>query len=706
MSQSLYQDIIFKINSNKISEALQEIKLKISENPNDNNLYNFLGVCHVLQNNLEEAIKQFKLCLNLNPNNYDASLNLALNLEKTSPDNANIDIYFKKNLESKELNKFISYGLYLNRKKSKEAEIYLLQAIEINQTSPFPYIGLMDHYLIQNNLQKGLDIGNAALLASKPHEGIFYNLGLIHQKLQNLDLALKYYNQALEYNDKNPNTYNNIGLIHLKDKNYLDATRCFVKAIELHSKFSAAITNLGLCYLENKKYLLALNTFKKSLKINNKSHETYNNLGLLFKTLNNYKIALRYYEKAIRLNQKDFSYYSNYLYTMTFDDNFNQKHYLQEAKKINKIVAKEKKINFHSNLADKNKIGFVSADLRKHPVGYFMKDTIQHLSKNFEIFCYTNTNEEDDLTKDIKLHCSGWRKIFNLTNEEVKKQIIKDKVFFLFDLSGHTSLNRADIFSIRSAPCQISWCGWLASTGLDYMDYIVIDKNIYHKSLQEYFTEKFIILDNIWNAYSMEKIFLENNSGYPALANNHITFGAFHNAAKINNTIIKFWSQILKSNPENKLHLLAKSFGDPQYVSRTIKKFKSHEVMPHQLIFSGSMNRDKFLPMYRNIDLLLDTWPYSGGSSSFETIGMRVPILTLQGNSFLERCGHSINVNIGFEELIAKNINDYVNIATSITVDNFQKIKNKINNINLLKSNLFNHALLAENMHDKLIRLD
>ena len=106
-----------------------------------------------------------------------------------------------------------------------------MQAIDIDQTSPIPYIGLLDYYLNQNNLQKGLDIGNAALAASKPHEGIFYNLALIYQKLQNLDLALKFYNQALEYNDNNPNTYNNIGLIHLKDDNYLDATRCFIKAI-------------------------------------------------------------------------------------------------------------------------------------------------------------------------------------------------------------------------------------------------------------------------------------------------------------------------------------------------------------------------------------------------------------------------------------------------------------------------------------------
>lgn len=696
-----YKSIILDINSKKTLEAKNKIKLLIDANKNDHNLYNFYGVCEVLDGNINDSIIWFKKCINLNDKNFDAYHNLALNLNKIDPADSSIDYYFKRSLEGNDYNKILGYGFFLSKKKSHEAEIYYHKALKLKPEIPLAYVALLDFYIGQKEYHKGLQIGAKAIENSISHEGVYYNLGLINQKLQNFDKAIKYYNNATNINPNHSDTYNNLGLIYHKLGDINLAEKHFQKALSINPKSSAAFNNLGTVYLKSKRLINALKCYKQCIRLAKNNYDAFNNLGQLFKVLNKYNIAVKYYKKAIQLNNKDSTFFSNYLYTLPFDPTFKNL-YFDEVKKINNYFVKNN-ISINPNLkVDKKKLGFVSGDFKKHPVGFFLKDTLKELKKNFQIYCYTNSSEVDSITEEIKSHSDKWTEIFNLSTDESKQTIQKDGVYSLFDLSGHTSMNRLDIFASRSAPLQISWCGWLASTGLKEMDYFVIDKNIYHKNLKNYFSEDFIVLDNIWNAYALDKVFLDGNYNLPLEKNGFVTYGAFHNAAKINYEVIYNWSKILNNNKNAKLHLLARDFGDPSYIKKTIKKFNSFQIFDDRLIFSGSKPRDEFLKMYNEIDILLDTWPYGGGSSSFETIGMNVPLLTLSGQNFLERCGMSINKNLGFENMITNSLDEYTATASNIDLNYLKDMKKNLINTSKKNLTLFNSAQFAYDLTDKL----
>lgn len=700
-----YLEIIKKINSRLITEAKAEINKQLKENSNDNNLYNFLGVCDALESKVEDAIISFKKCIEINPNNYDAHFNLALNLEKINPENPKINFHFQQSLLSNDYNKFLTYGLHLQRKNNVDAEKYLLKALNLDETKPIAYIALLDFYISKKRFNEGLKIGFKALSNFISHEGIFYNLGLIHQKLKKNNLALENYNKVIELNKNHADTYNNIGLIYYRLKNYTLAEENLEKSLKLKPNSVAALNNLGSVYMKNKKILDSLRCFKNSLQLDKKNSQIYNNLGQIFKSINNYNLSEKFYKKAIQIEKNDISFFSNYIYTLSFNPNVTQNRYIHEVKKIN-----DNKLNLNFSTskftADKNIIGFVSADLRKHPVGFFCKETIKELSKKFEIHCFNNTFEQDELSEEIKSYCKNWTNIFNLNTSEARQEIQNKKIYYLFDLSGHTALNRLDIFLARSAPIQISWCGWLASTGVKQMGYFIADQHIYHDGLQDFFTEKLLVLDNIWNAYYLDKKFLEPNKSLPCERNGYLTFGAFHNSAKINDVMIKVWSKILENIPHSKLHLLARDFGDQNYIARTQKKFNRFGISQDRLVFSGSKPRQEFLHMYNQIDILLDTWPYGGGSSSFETIGMNVPLLTLKGSSFLQRCGTSINTNIGFDDLIANSFEDYIQIASKMTFDHLKKFKERLVAIDKKKSALFNSGQFADNMTNALAQIN
>ena len=254
--------------------------------------------------------------------------------------------------------------------------------------------------------------------------------------------------------------------------------------------------------------------------------------------------------------------------------------------------------------------------------------------------------------------------------------IRKQKIDVMIDTMGLLSDNRIGLYKNRIAPIQINWCGFCNTVGIKEMDYIFVDKNLILSDEENLYTEKVIYLPDIWNVHSGFK-FTRKKHPSPIIKKKHITFGSFNNFSKIIDETIEVWSKILKKNDGSRLILKS---GSPRDLDNLFEKFDKYNVA-NSIDFKSKIKSFKeHLDLYKKIDLSLDTFPYNGVTTSFESLWMGVPVLTMKGFNFNSRCGESININLGMKKLIAKDFKNYIDIASfyASNTDKLLDLRNEV----------------------------
>ena len=350
---------------------------------------------------------------------------------------------------------------------------------------------------------------------------------------------------------------------------------------------------------------------------------------------------------------------------------------------------------------NKLKVGFISGDFNSHAVATQIIDVLAEVNKSdkIELFAYYNNAKFDNDTKEFANIIKNWRNIFFLSDENVIKTIISDNLNILIDLSGHTTGGRLPVFIARPSPIQISWCGYLQSLGLSEIDYIIADNFSIPESFENLYSEKIIRLPNVWSNLSLSKLNNTTSQITPAAKNKYITFGSFNHSKKINYKVIKTWSSILKSLPSSKLIIqLGTGFYDNKFIDEFKKSFLKNGVQDDQLIINTKrLDRKDLLELYNQIDISFDTFPYSGGTTSLESIAMCVPIITLYGSLFLSRTGYSVNMNSGLKDWCCKDEEEYIKKAIYFS-SNIERLNDiRLNLYNNKQNNpIFNSKIFAQ----------
>jgi protein O-GlcNAc transferase len=443
-----------------------------------------------------------------------------------------------------------------------------------------------------------------------------------------------------------------------------------------------------------------------------KSHFGYNyrlylSIVRVYKRLSQINKSINYLEQIKMKNDLDIGSFSSYIYYNSFLNNWSQNSFFLETSLINSLCEKinsEKFFNIEKKNSKKIKIGFVSSDIqKKHSITFFLKTILLQYDKNeFEINLYLNNKIDDETTDDFKDLVDGYYRIFNLSDLEATNLIRQDKLDIVFDLMGITSSHRISLFKNRLAPIQISWLGYCNTSGLLEMDFLIADKNLIYPDEERLYSEKIIYLENIWNChegFNYERKYIES----PMIKNGYITFGSFNNFNKINDTVVKTWSNILKHLKNSKLILKSSTKIDLTYLK---EKFNLFGVLESVVFLGKERFHANHLEAYNNIDISLDTFPYNGVTTSFESIWKGVPVLTIKGFNFNSRCGESINKNINLIKFIAKDIEDYTFKAIDLgsSANELIKIRKKIFYEALL-SPLFNKKEFSNNFYNSIKKL-
>ena len=338
-----------------------------------------------------------------------------------------------------------------------------------------------------------------------------------------------------------------------------------------------------------------------------------------------------------------------------------KKLYAEYKKYLSDIVPYPRKFYAH----EKIRVGFLSADFRIHPVIKWAWALLTALDKNsFETYCYSAGKSSDIVTKHISATVKGWRDISTLGDVEAAALIRDDEIDILIDLSGHTGGNRLRVAAYRPASVQVSGVGYMNSTGLPCFDYFLSDE-ICAAGSEEFFTEKLIRLPHSHICYEASAN-LEVSSP-PCLKKNFVTFASFNQPSKLNDSMLTAWKKILDGVPNSRLILKNKTFNTDEgknfFVNRL--KFIGLDVSRVELRgFTGD-----YLRQYDDVDIALDTFPYTGGVTTCEALYMGVPVVSLYGNRHGSRFGLSILKNIGLEELAVATYDDYVERAIALAGD-------------------------------------
>ena len=380
--------------------------------------------------------------------------------------------------------------------------------------------------------------------------------------------------------------------------------------------------------------------------------------------------TLFYLKKQFEKGDLNLSRFALWIFSNNYKKSWTQTEFLKYSK-----LFSDKIENFNpNNLVELNKkknskirIGFLSSEiLKKHSITYFLETIFKNYNKDkFEIYLYLDNPIEDTNTNEFKSLAKKSINVSNLEDIEAFNLIRGDSIDIMFDITGVTSFNRVSLFKNRLAPKQISWLGYCNTSGLDNMDYLIADKNLIYEDEKNSYSEKIIYLPKIWNCHSGLNS-VRSPSVPPFLKEKNITFGSFNNFNKINDRVINVWSQILLKVKNSKLILKSSLKIDKSFLK---KEFEKYGVID-SIIFLEKRKLESHYNLYKKIDIALDTFPYNGVTTTFEALSMGVPVITMTGYNFNSRCGESIIKNLGIENLIANNEDDYILKAQKMAKDN------------------------------------
>lgn len=319
-------------------------------------------------------------------------------------------------------------------------------------------------------------------------------------------------------------------------------------------------------------------------------------------------------------------------------------------------------------LADRTlRIGYVSADLCQHTVGLFLKDVLKtHDASRVQVFAYSAGQVKDWVTDAMRTACQ-FREVAALDDTALAEHIRADRIDILIDLSGHTAGSRLTAFAHRPAPVMVSWLGYFATTGLPYLDAVLLDKWHAPHGSEAQFSEPIIRLPQ--RLCYTPVPWMPAVPPAPTFVKGHITFGSFNNTAKLNPGVIDLWAQILANVPESRLILKWRTFNDDSFKQSVLSAFAEHGICASRIELRPPSFHADLLKEYADIDIALDPFPFTGGLTSCEALYMGVPVVTWPQSRVVSRQTYAFLNQIGLPELAAQSAEDYVRIAVELASD-------------------------------------
>jgi predicted O-linked N-acetylglucosamine transferase (SPINDLY family) len=443
------------------------------------------------------------------------------------------------------------------------------------------------------------------------------------------------------------------------------------EALERDPACIAARINRGTVLKALKRFADALADYDTALRLAPGNPEALINRAILLADEGRTAEALAAHRLALAAAPGSTLAISNYLWTLLADPAQDARSLFEANREFGRRHGRPAgAIARHSNSRDPDRplrIGLVSPNLCRHPVGFFALPLFRALDPGrVRLCCYSGVAQPDEITEALRRACTGWRSSIGRTDAELAALIRADGIDVLIDLAGHGGGNRLACFALKPAPVQMSWVGYPVTTGLDAIDAVISDAASVPPGDERWFVEAVIRLPDSRFCYA-PPAYAPPVAPAPCRARGVVTLGSFNNVTKYNDAVFDLWARVLAALPESRLFLSWKTLSDPGEQARLIGAFTARGVAAERLtLTAGDPAHARVLADYDQVDVALDPFPLNGGLTTCEALWMGVPVITLAGRHAGSRQTASILRALGRPEWIADDADDYVEVVAEI----------------------------------------
>lgn len=490
-----------------------------------------------------------------------------------------------------------------------------------------------------------------------------------------------------------------------------DARRVLEQAVREDRKHAGAWTTLGLACEALGDYDAARGALRTAAGLDPDSHETQHGLGLVALRIgeferaeahfrnaiglhphagyyNNLSLVLRHLGRsdesdaairtAVELAPDDAMLHSNLILYLNYAHGDDGARLRVEAdawgRRHSAPFEHRRRTDFPRHNRDRARplrVGYVSPDLRLHAVSFFLEPLLRaHDPAQVEVVCYSDARVADDVTRRLRGLAALWREAHTMNDDALERAMLDDGIDIAVDLAGHTGGNRLPLFGRRVAPVQVSYLGYLGTTGVPAMDYRLTDEKAEPPSTTEAFSrEELVRLRGGMYVYAGDPSVAQADAP-PSTRSGAITFGSFNHITKITDAGLATWSRVLQRVPNSRLLIKAVSLGAEAQRETLRGRAMQAGIGVERLVLLGPEDTvARHLARYNDVDIALDTYPYNSNATAFEALWMGVPLVARAGPTQISRFAAATLEYLGLDDLVASSADDVVEVAAALAAN-------------------------------------
>ncbi len=512
-----------------------------------------------------------------------------------------------------------------------------------------------------------------ALMLDPSYVAALYHRGCVLDALGRPAEALASYDRALAIKPDHVEALHNRGNAAFALDRYDDALLSYDRVLAISPHHLDALYSRGNALLKLDHQAAALASYDRVLTLEPNHADALDNRGAALLELGRCREAVASLRRALAI-APDPSRHTGLIFTLNFDPDAATADLQAERARWDESHAQRfaALIRPHPNEPDPDRrlrVGYVSAHFRRQAGTYaFGGVLLGHDADEFEVVCYSDTVEGDDVTARFRARADKWHDTVALSDDALAELIRADRIDILVDAVGHMSGNRLPVFARKPAPIQVTAWGEPTGTGLRAIDYLLADPVLVPAAERPLLAERVYDLPNFLGYWTPDA--LPEPSALPAIENGYVTLGSFNRMAKIQDPVLRRWAAILRALPKARLVVKADQLlGDASRRARIDAVLGEEGIAAERVTLLGRGDRASHFAAYRGIDLALDPFPHGGGMTTLDALWMGVPVVTWPGATISSRLAAASLTALGLTDYIAADADAYVELVIAKASD-------------------------------------